>query len=295
MDKPKLSSIELTNEVARIYEFIRREVGSEGRLVVGASGGIDSDVVARLCVGAVGRHRLKLFTVRQADMDERHLQNARCMAQELGIPLVELGLENLPRLLVQILSEADKEETFNPKGLLDVGKAKNSLRTFVFSMYAERSYIVVGCSNRTEVETGFYLPFGDGLAHILPIAHLYKTQVICLAEKLGTKQSVIEQPASAGYWLGETDLDDFAVWLVNEAPVMGELHWGETEWNAVKKIREELTFEALDKALLSLNAGANLATVASESGLSPPTVLRFTRLIANAQHIKGRPLARKLD
>jgi len=61
-------AIDAAAEVARIQLFIREQAGERGRLVIGVSGGVDSDVVARLCIGAVGVERVRLFTVLQADM-----------------------------------------------------------------------------------------------------------------------------------------------------------------------------------------------------------------------------------
>lgn len=277
-------------EIARIQSFIRSQANKHSRLVIGISGGIDSDVAARLCVGAVGVERIRLFTVLQTDMEEHYIRNARQLAQDLGVSLVELDLAEFPQQLLNVLGAAESKERFSTASPLDVGKAKNSLRTWVHSMYAERGYIVVGCSNRTEIETGFYLPFGDGLSHIMPIAHLYKTQVRLLAQATGTRLEVIQQPASAGYWIGETDIEDLAFWMFHGAPVLEELRLNESELAIVRDIYQQLSFEAIDRGLYLIGLGNQVEAIADKSGLSIENAERLMRLVHNVSVAKGRPL-----
>ena len=285
-----VSLIDSRAEMSRIQAFIRDHAGERGRLIIGVSGGIDSDVVARLCVGAVGVERVRLFTVLQADMEERHIHNARQLAQDLATPLLELELADSPKQLLNVLGAAEPRERFSTNSPLDVGKAKNSLRTWIYSMYTERGYIVVGCSNRTEIETGFYLPFGDGLSHIMPIAHLCNTQVSLLAQEIGTRPEVIQQPASAGYWIGETDLEDLAFWMFHGAPVLEGLHLSESELAIVRDIHRQLSFGAIDRGLYFIGLGDNVETVARKSGLSIENADRLMQLVHSVPLVKGRPL-----
>ncbi len=47
--------------------------------------------------------------------------------------------------------------------------------------------------------------YGDGGVDILPIGHLYKTQVRQLAHFVGVPEKIIDKPPSAGLWPGQTD------------------------------------------------------------------------------------------
>ncbi len=286
----RLLQIRPVHEIKRILTFLRKQASQGGRFVVGVSGGIDSDVVARLCVSAIGVERVRLFTVLQADMEEHHIRNARQLAQDLTALLVEFELAQFPKQLLNVLRAVELREKFSSTSPLDLGKAKNSLRTWIHSMYAERGYIVVGCSNRTEIETGFFLPFGDGLAHVMPVAHLYKTQVKLLARDLGTRPDVIEQPASAGYWIGESDLEDLAFWMFHGAPVLEELRMSEDELATVRGIQSQLTFEAIDHGLYAINLGHDIETIARWSGLSLGNAGRLVQLVKSVPVVKGRPL-----
>ena len=213
-----LSEEELETELGKIELFLKSYVKENEKVVVGLSGGLDSDVVARIAVKTFGNKRVKLFTVLQSDMEDKYIRNARNTASDLGIRLVELELGKFPYEFMKAM-EVDKEEEFRADGLIDPSRAKCSLRTMIISTYQDRGYIVIGTSNKTEIETGFYLPFGDALGHIKPIAHLYKSQVRQLAKVVGVRQEVIEQPASAGFWRGQVDLEDMAYWIYNEKPI----------------------------------------------------------------------------
>ena len=62
---------------------------------------------------------------------------------------------------------------------------KQRCRMAMLYYHAERMHFaVIGTPNKHEVEQGFFVKYGDGGADIMPIAHLYKTQVYQLARYL---------------------------------------------------------------------------------------------------------------
>jgi len=289
------TDIRLTETIDSIIEFIRTQAEPNRPLLVGLSGGLDSDVTARLCVRAVGSQRMKCFTVLQDEFDPKHLQNARNLAEDLGIQLVEIPFAHVPKQLITIMAESDPEIGFLPEGLLDVARSKCAIRTFIFSAYAERGYLVVGPSNKTELELGYFLPFGDGLSHLSPIAHLYKTQVQQLAPALGTRPEVIAQPPSAGFWLGDQDLEGIAYWLYNEGPIKVDLNLDDQADAEVHKIFEQLSFRALDEALLGINEDADANQLSQRSGLEPLIIKRLQRLHHQAGIYKRRQLGVRIQ
>lgn len=296
MNVVSLTPAQVMREIERATEFLRTGLAAERRAVLGISGGIDSDVTARLLVRAAGIERVRFFTVVQADMEDRHLHNARALAQDLGAPLVELPLASWAWGLIDLLAKADPLEGFSTAAFLDIGRAKNSLRSVVYSTYHDRGYITVGTSNRTETECGFFVRFGDGLWHLGPIAHLYKTQVFQLAEALGSAAEVIEQPASAGYWQGQSDLEDLGYWLVHGAPIGAQRSFAPAEIEAAARFHADLSFARLDAALAGIAAGVTDAgELAARSGLAPETAGRLRQLVSAAAAIKGYPVAQRLE
>ena len=55
MVKIKMTDQELQKEMERIQEFLRSYVREGERVVIGVSGGLDSDVVARIAVNTFGK------------------------------------------------------------------------------------------------------------------------------------------------------------------------------------------------------------------------------------------------
>lgn len=295
MLRVEMTSEQIYREIERILTFIADQLEGGYKAVVGVSGGLDSDVVARLTAKAVGIDRLKLFTVIQKDMDPKHLANARKLARQMNVRLNEIDLKEVPFSFIRVMQQADPDERFRPDGLLDPSRAKCSIRTVIFSTYQDRGYVVIGTSNRTELETGFFLPFGDGVAHLKPIVHLYKTQVRQIAKVLGTSNLVLEQPASAGFWLGEEDLEDLAYWLYNEAPIGEEIDFNAAAETKVAQIRAALSTESVDLGLLGLASGVQDETINKESSL-PISVIALLRKLTNAaRESKLRPMGVRLD
>lgn len=285
----------LNIELERIVDAISAELGDGGKAVIGLSGGLDSDVVARLAVRAVGAQRVKLFLVSQEGMEDRHRQHAQNAADDLGIPLVVIDLAAIPRKVVASMAAADPGELFQPDGLLDPARAKCSLRTVVFSTYQDRGYVVIGTSNRTELETGFFLPFGDGVWHFGPIAHLYKSQVMQLAPLVDTRPEVIAQAPSAGFWPGQEDLEDLSYWLYNAGPIGRQVVFTDDDDVQVQEIRKLLTTERVDRALFALARGVEDAHASAASNLPISIVSRLRQVCEKARHSKHRPFGRRLD
>ena len=291
----QMTDKQVHDEIERIAGFLDEHLAGGEKAVIGVSGGLDSDVVARLTARAIGVNRLKLFVVIQEGMDPRHLANARALASDLGTSLVEIDLAEFPFTFMQAMEKADPAGRFRPHGLLDPSRAKCSMRTVVFSTYQDRGYVVVGTLNRTQLEVGMTMAFGDGAAHLMPCIHLYKSEERHLAGPLGVGNPVIAQPASSGSWLGAQELEDIGYWLYHESPILEEVPFSKEDHAEVARIHEALTTERVDLGLLGLARGLDDAAITRESGLPAATVVRLRKLTVAAHRFKQRPLGVRMD
>ena len=286
---------EVKIELPRIIDFIQNYMLNGEKVVVPVSGGLDSDLVARLCVNALGPDRVRLFIVHQPHMEDKYIANARNLAEDLQVNLAIIEMGTMNQELIEKLSEADPEVGFHPNGLLDPARANCSLRTAFFSTYQDKGYLVAANSNRSEIELGFFMPFGDNLGHFKPIAHLYKTEVRILAELVGSRAEVRQQASSAGFWENENDMEDIAYWLYNGGPISGNKVFTEEDDIKVQKIAGMLSQEKIDRCLESFHTGRELTDIARESQLPLKIVNLLKNTVLQSKKVKRRELMVSLE
>lgn len=282
-------------EIKRIEAFIRKFMYEQECMVVPVSGGIDSDIVARLCCQSIGKERVRLFIVVQSEMEQKFLDNARLLSKELEVPLAEIHLEQMNLDLMRALEQGEKEGIFRTNILLDPAKAKCSVRSAVISCYQDKGFLIAGTTNKTEKKLGFFLTFGDNIAHIKPIAHLYKSELKDFAKALGTAEEVIEQEPSAGFWEGQTDLEDLSYWIVNDGPIVMPREFSEEEICRAKQIERELTMEKIDQALILYEEGLKPANIAEHAGLSEEAVCGLIHIMEKSKILKNRAVMVEIE
>jgi NAD+ synthase len=125
-------------------------------------------------------------------------------------------LSKLPPIFsVIIIDQAGNEKSAKlpAKDFMQIVAASNFKQRTRMSMlyyHAERlHYAVIGTPNKHEVEQGFFVKYGDGGADIMPIGHLYKTQVYQLANYLGVPQEIIDRIPTTDTYSAEQTQQEF--------------------------------------------------------------------------------------
>lgn len=123
---------------------------------------------------------------------------------------------NLPPLFSLTIVDSNgisKSKVLPLKEYLQIVAASNFKQRCRMSMlyyHAERlHYAVIGTPNKHEVDQGFFVKHGDGGADILPIAHLYKTQVYQFAEYLGIPEEIIKRTPTSDTYSAEQTQQEF--------------------------------------------------------------------------------------
>jgi pyridinium-3,5-biscarboxylic acid mononucleotide sulfurtransferase len=76
-------------------EILRTHLLGLGRVILGYSGGVDSTLLAVVGAQTLGTHRFLAVTGRSASLAAAQAQNARDLAQQFGIPLLEVDTQEL--------------------------------------------------------------------------------------------------------------------------------------------------------------------------------------------------------
>jgi NAD+ synthase len=180
----------------RIERFISSYVSKSSAkgLVLGLSGGLDSSVVFKLAVNALGTSRV-LGIVMPSDVTPKEdVDHAIELATSLGTRYQVIDINPLLAKYAEVLP-ADKRAE---------GNLMARIRMNILYYHASvHTYLVAGTSDKSEVMIGYFTKWGDGAADILPIANLYKTQVRALAKYLGIPKSIVEKKSSPRLWLDQ--------------------------------------------------------------------------------------------
>jgi len=223
----------------RIVAFLKETCDRYGvhHAVVGVSGGIDSAVVLKLLVKALGKDGVLAVLLPESTTPRHAMRDARRIIRESGVRYVKHSIS--PMLMVfgayfKLEAVATMSSKFNKylrkKFEADIIKEdvylhslkykkniwvaretsfyrmKHRLRMVSLYYYAERNNaIVVGTANRSEFLTGFFVKYGDGAADVMPIIDLYKTEVYKLARYLSVPESIIDKSPSPDLIRGVTD------------------------------------------------------------------------------------------
>ena len=87
---------------------------------------------------------------------------------------------------------------------------KQRSRMSMLYYHAEiNNYAVIGTPNKHEVEQGFFVKYGDSAADVMPIAHLYKSQVYQIAEYLEIPREIINRTPTTDTYTAEQTQEEF--------------------------------------------------------------------------------------
>jgi NAD+ synthase len=252
---PTLSYAKVAEAVESFISSMVSSAGTRG-VILGLSGGLDSSVVAKLCVEALGPGKVKALIMPDGEVTPREdVEDALSLAEGLG---VEAGVVDIAEAVRAVVDR----HPFGGGGLKAVGNVRARLR-MVMLYYAANALdlLVAGTGDRSELMIGYFTKYGDGGADMLPIGGLYKTQVRELARHLGLPRRIVEKPSSPRLWRGQT--------------AEGELG---------------LSYEVIDPILHGLyDLGLTVEEVAEGAGVGVEVVERVRGMVEASRHKRSPP------
>ncbi|MCK4255632.1 NAD(+) synthase [candidate division WOR-3 bacterium] len=291
---PKKVSENIINFIKdKIYSFKRNGV------VLGISGGIDSACITALLTWTVDKDKILGLIMPERDSDDRTIEDAESVVKNFGITsklidlnsiLKSIGIyDSQPGRLLLHKSSASKfikvgyrliPKESNPflGGLLGTEytwmrqvhayyRIKHRIRMVHLYYYAEQlNYLVVGTSNKSEDMVGFFVKYGDGASDIMPIANLYKTQVIELSKYLGVPENIIQKPPSPDMIPGITD-----------------------------ELALKISYKTLDLILLGIAKDMKESEIAKEAGTNIKMVRYVKNLIELSEHMRNLPESPQIE
>ena len=182
-------------------------------VVVGLSGGLDSSVVAALCVRAFGANRVHGVLMPGPYSSDHSLTDAQDLAARLGIETRTVSIKEPYFAFEQVFKEAYGQDLAGSAAENSQARCRMIVLMALSNQYG---WMVVNTGNKSEAMMGYSTLYGDTAGAYAPLGGLYKTQVFALAEWLNEQaraagsvepipQHVIDKPPSAELSAGQQD------------------------------------------------------------------------------------------
>lgn len=261
---PAVLDLDLLDVENRIKRFIKDYVENAGAsgIVLGMSGGIDSNTIAALSARAIGGERvLGLMLPEKETYNSKDIEDAKAVAEKFGVKThicdITPALEGFYKTLL-IFDSADR---------LCKGNIKARARMIYIYYYANKlNRIVCGSSDKSETMMGYFTKWGDVAADISPIMDLYKTQVRKLAEHIGIPAELAAKPSTPALWPNQS--------------AEGELG---------------IKYETLDLILFGLERFMATREIADQLGIEEAQAEKVKRRWLAVEHKRRMPLTAKLE
>ncbi len=270
-DRPLTAASTPTLEpLERLYSAcclgLRDYVAANGfqNVLLGLSGGIDSALVAAICVDALGAEHVSCVMLPSEFTSDASLEDAKACASALGtrydiMPLTPLFEE---------ASKPLKQNLAGKAGGLTLENLQSRLRgTLLMALSNTTNALLVTTGNKSEMAVGYATLYGDMNGGFNPIKDLYKTKVYALAE---WRNAHVPQIG-----LGPTGVV-IPPRILNKAP-SAELRADQTDQDSLPP------YEVMDAILCRLIEQEQPANLIAEEGFDPAVIAQVEKLLLRSE------------
>jgi len=190
--------------IENIEKFLTEQIEKNNAkgLILGLSGGIDSAVLAYICKRKLKEKTLALIMPDTSITPKLETEDALKMISLTGIEYKLIDIKPIINEYSMYLEPNEKAR----------GNLRARVRTNMLYYYANvKNYLVLGSSDKSEFNIGYFTKFGDGASDITPIVSLYKLQVREIAKHLGVPENVIAKKSSPHLWKNHEAEDELGI------------------------------------------------------------------------------------
>jgi len=176
---------ERLTEVAEIYQalvlgvrdYVRKN--SFEKVVIGLSGGVDSSLVAAIAADALGADNVIGVSMPSRYSSPGSLSDAEALARNLGIHYKVISIEKPFSSYLETLAEPFRD---SQPDITEENVQARIRGNILFALSNKFGWLVLACSNKSEIATGYTTLYGDMAGGFIPLKDVLKTTVYQLAK-----------------------------------------------------------------------------------------------------------------
>ena len=203
--------LDAPSECLRIQSFIQDSVASAGfeRAVLNLSGGIDSAVTCCLAKEALGAKNILGVAMPSPYSSKASVEDARCLAQTLGIEFKVIPITSLYKSYLDSLGE---HLAGRPEDITEENIQARIRGNILMALSNKFGYLPLSSGNKSELSVGYCTLYGDMSGGLSVLADVPKTMVYELVEYINRRsviipKGIIQKPPSAELKPDQTDQD----------------------------------------------------------------------------------------
>ncbi|MGI8519610.1 MAG: NAD+ synthase [Actinomycetota bacterium] len=214
--EPELTPIQEIYEALKLglADYVRKN--GFNKVVVGLSGGLDSALTATIAADALGPENVLTIALPSEHSTAHSLDDARDLAQRLGVELWEIPIADVYRSFMRELDAI--------LALADEGLAEENLQARIRGMLLmfvsnRCGHLVLATGNKSEMACGYATLYGDMVGAFALLKDVYKTEVyelarLCNASSEVIPDNILAKPPSAELRPNQKDTDSLPAYEV---------------------------------------------------------------------------------
>jgi NAD+ synthase (glutamine-hydrolysing) len=198
------------------------------QVVLGLSGGVDSALTLAIAVDALGKERVKAVMLPSPYTSEMSLEDAKAMAEELGVDYSVIPINPVVEALLQQLSPAFQGKS---PDLTEENLQARTRGLLLMALSNKHGELLLTTGNKSEMAVGYATLYGDMCGALAVLKDLTKHWVYALSHYRNTLGRVIPErilirPPSAELRPDQTDQDTLPPYDILDRIVEGYVEEG---------------------------------------------------------------------